>query len=66
MVGFRGESDITVGEDAGTIMIPVTLSQLIAQTVTVDYSIRGITAVEGGGLFLLAARLAEIKSSIIL
>ena len=46
MVGFE-DSDIEVSEDAGTILIPVTLTQEIAVSVSVDFSVMSGTAMQG-------------------
>ena len=53
MVGFDAES-VTVSEAGGDIMVPVTVAQEIATTVTVGVEVVSGTAVEGEGQSSLA------------
>ena len=48
MIGFE-EISISVSENIGSVVIPVTLVQMIAVPVIVDYAVVNGTAKEGEG-----------------
>ena len=48
MIGFE-EVNINVNENVGNVVVPVTLAQMIAVPVIVDYAVVNGTAREGEG-----------------